>query len=203
MLTDITIAILAGGQSTRMGTDKASLTIDGETLLARIVAQALSTGRRTLVVGRMRPDDWPLTDIPFIPDAGVGHGPIGGLAAALEFVNRPIGPVRPELGAVLAIACDMPLLTSRAFDWLATEAITRQPEFGLAVTDDGQLEPLFSVYCASILPFALERIAEGRRSLHGLIAALAFDHVDAPDAIRPELVNINTAEEWRAVFGTE
>jgi molybdopterin-guanine dinucleotide biosynthesis protein A len=191
MTDTITIAVLAGGQSTRMGEDKAMLAIDGETLLARIAAAARSTGRRTLVVGRSRPESWAMPEVDFVDDPAPGLGPIGGLLAALKAAGGP----------VLMVACDMPRLTAGAINWLAHEAEARPEAKGVVVQNGDQLEPLFSVYFPTLLPTIETRVTEGRRSLHGLFTAAKFDYVDAPADIADCLVNVNTAEEWRKFGG--
>jgi molybdopterin-guanine dinucleotide biosynthesis protein A len=83
-----------------MGTDKALLELDGETLLARsirivsaVVPELLIVGRTTLPSG--------MEGTPAIEDAYPGAGPLGGVATGLE-----------HLGAerVLVVACDLPFL---------------------------------------------------------------------------------------------
>ena len=189
MTMTITIAILAGGQSSRMGTDKAMLDVDGEPLLARIAREAVSTGCRTIVVGRERPADWAVDGVEFVVDTETGLGPIGGLAVALSTADGP----------VLMLACDMPRLTRSSIGWLVEETDSWAPAWGLAVRNGDQIEPLFSVYQPTLIPMVDERIRHGRRSLYGLIEETSFDFVNAPDDIRAEMVNVNTAEEWERV----
>jgi len=194
-----TIAILAGGQSSRMGTDKAMLDVDGEPLLARIAREAKETspqpspwkgqGVKVLVVGRETPTDWAVDGVEFVVDDEAGLGPIGGLAVALSMTDGP----------VLMLACDMPRLTRRSIGWLVGEVESWAPAWGLAVRNGGQIEPLFSVYQPTLIPMVDERIRHGRRSLYGLIEDASFDFVDAPDDVRTELVNVNTVEEWERV----
>jgi molybdopterin-guanine dinucleotide biosynthesis protein A len=184
-----TIAILAGGQSHRMGTDKAALEIGGRTLLERAAHTALAASRPTVVIGRERPDGWPLPTVTFLPDAAPGRGPLGGLHTALCHANAP----------VLALACDLPLLTADALNWLLMQASAQSRPHGLAVLHDGQWEPLFSVYNPACLPLIESRLAEGRLSLHGLIEAGDFGRVEAPDWVAAQLANINTPEEWARV----
>ena len=172
-----------------MGTDKAMLIVDGETLLARLAREARSTGNRVLVIGRQRPEDWWNSDVDFIVDDVPGLGPIGGLSVALSKSEAP----------VMMLACDMPRLSQRAIQWLVDRAEARQPEFGLAVRNVDQIEPLFSIYCPSLRSAVGERIAQGRRSLHGLIESADFEIIDAPDWLKPDLGNVNTMDEWDEV----
>ncbi len=170
-----------------MGTDKATLEVEGMTLLSRTVHAALEAELPVLVVGRARPAAWPFEAAAFAEDAEPGLGPLGGLATAL----------RQSEVDVLALACDLPLLTAEAVRWLGTQD-RRGNEQGLIVVSNGKWEPLFSIYRPSCLPLVEARLAEGKRSLHGLIEAGQFAFLDAPDWIAAQLVNVNTPEEWQA-----
>ena len=185
------IAILAGGQSRRMGTDKAALPIGGMTLLERTARLALALNFPVLVVGRARPDDWPLAEVEFVEDAEAGLGPAGGLATALRSART----------SVLALACDLPLLTEEALKWLVAQAEAKFGPSGL-VTESGEgQEPLFSVYDPACLPLIEARLATGRRSLRGVIEAGVFAFADAPEWVAAQLANVNTPEEWREKVG--
>jgi len=189
----MTVAILAGGESRRMGTDKAMLRFDGVTLLERVARTALSAGLPVLVAGRERPDGWRSPDVDFALDAAPGRGPLGGLQTAL---CRTGGPV-------LAVACDMPLLTPDALCWLRDQAAAGTEKHGQAVLHDGQWEPLFSVYSPPCLPLIESRLAAGRLSLHGLIKAGEFARTDAPGWVASQLINVNTPEDLARLCGTE
>ncbi len=183
----LTIAILAGGQSRRMGTDKAALEIGGVSLLERTARLALAVNLPVLVAGRACPDGWPLPQVTFIKDAAPGLGPAGGLATVLSRVQT----------SVLALACDLPLLTEDALHWLIAQAKVQSGASGLVTVNGGQKEPLFSVYHLESLPLIEVRLAAHRRSLHGVIEAGAFAFADAPGWVAAQLANANTPEEWR------
>ncbi len=190
-LEEITIAVLAGGESRRMGQDKAALMWQGQTLLERIVQTAQQVAPRVLVVGRARPASGALDFVPFLPDAQPGEGPLRGLEAALHFAGR---------AGVLAVACDMPLLSADALRWLLAQASVAAPGAeGLAVRNSGQWEPLFSVYGAACLPRVRERLAQGQRSLHRLIDSGGFAAAEAPPWVGAQLVNVNTPADLAAL----
>lgn len=186
---EIAIAIMAGGAGRRMGRDKALLELDGKTLLERIAGTALETGRSVVVIGRERPPGWDRDDILFIPDDVPGAGPLAAIATALRHLVVP----------VLALACDLPLMTTSAIRWLLDEAPRAHEADGIVVLNNGRPEPLFSVYFPSALPHAEMLLASNRRALRDLLASGTFPTVDAPPEIIAALVNVNTPEEWGEV----
>ena len=94
-------AVLAGGASSRMGVDKATVEIEGRSMLDRVAASLELVADRLVVAGRSSP----VSGLPGLPDPSPGRaGPLAGLAAALQEANR--------LGAeaVMLIAVDQPFV---------------------------------------------------------------------------------------------
>jgi molybdopterin-guanine dinucleotide biosynthesis protein A len=178
----LTAVVLAGGQSRRMGRDKARIIIAGEPLLERTVRVAAAAGLPVIVVGRQRPPDYCGLDVPFFEDQVPGAGPLGGLLTALRMTGT----------SVLLLACDLPRLSAEAVRWLAGE--TPGP-CGLAVMNGAQVEPLFSIYTPACAAAAAAHLAAGKRSLRGLIAALDLARSEAPPWVAPCLRGANTPQE--------
>lgn len=185
------VAILAGGQSRRMGQDKASVIIDGVPLLERTARIARAVSASVAVVGRAQPGQWDLPDVVFMDDEAPGDGPLGGLRTALRHSGGH---------AVLLLACDLPALTAEALSWLIWTAQEHQPPLvdGLVTVNGGQREPLFAVYTTHCLPLVEAHRAAGRRSLQSLLDAGQFAHAELPRPLVPALVNINTPAELAA-----
>lgn len=181
-----TIAILAGGQSKRMGQDKAALIIGGQTLLERTIHTAQAVAGSVLVVGRSLPEA--PANIACLADDPPGAGPMGGLRAALRHAE----------GDVLAVACDMPNMTAGALKWLVAAADQRSLPNGLVVRNGFRLEPLFSVYGQSSLPRLEQCLQKGNFGLRAFIASGQFGQVLLPAEFDAALVNINTPEEYSA-----
>ncbi|MDF2439153.1 MAG: molybdenum cofactor guanylyltransferase [Abditibacteriota bacterium] len=196
----LSIAILAGGQSRRMGTDKATLRVGQSTLLERTAHMARVVVSNVLIVGRERPLGWPqsLSDVCFIADEHPHSGPLGGLQSALK-------ALAPEDGSndrtkVLLLACDLPRVNESALQWLCQAAASSAATHGTIVNNAGQLEPLFSVYNWAVEPLVEQQMQSGRRSMHGLIAGGDFTVVGAPAWLAPLLANLNTPEEWHSLL---
>ncbi len=187
----VAIAIMAGGESRRMGADKALLRFGGEPMLQRTARLAAGTGREVVVAGREAPPGWALSDVLFIPDERRGEGPLGGLVAALRHLGRP----------VLLVPCDLPLLGTDALLWLLGRAEEGPLRDGLLTLNGGRPEPLFSVYAPSVLPHAVRLLREGRRSMQELHRAGSFRMMELPEEIRPLLRNVNTPQDWEEVKG--
>lgn len=204
-MSAVTVAILAGGASRRMGRDKAGIEIDGLPLLERTARLARAVSSSVLIVGRTRPADWPLPNVSFVEDEWPGEGPLGGLAAALRRLEAP--PLFGASGAdrpygVLLLACDQPALTPEALTWLreAAQECSQALVDGLVTVNGGQREPLFSVYTPHCLPRIEAHVTHGRRSLKALIDAGNFQFADLPPTLIPALVNVNTPDDlaaWR------
>ena len=183
----LTLTILAGGASTRMGQDKALLD-DGSSgpLLVRLAALGLRCDVSVMVVGRLRPIHWPLPEVEFLPDQIAHQGPLGGLVTALTHTSP-----------IILIACDLAALNDDALRWLIQMIAEKPLVDGLVVERDGHNEPLFACYTQRCLAPAQQRLQTGQRSLQRLISVGDFRHVALPPALWPALTNVNTPEEWQ------
>lgn len=186
-------AVLAGGRSRRMGTDKAEIEISGETLLARAWRLVTSLVRPAWVCcSPLRPRP----GYPCLADAAEGEGPARGVAAALEAAQ--------ERGArrVLVLACDLPRLTRELLVRLLDA-----PERGdtlatvYAGASTGRAEMLVGVYAVAALPYLQSGLASGERSLFRLIPPQRLQRLPyGPDAA-PLFLNCNTKADLAGFWG--
>jgi molybdopterin-guanine dinucleotide biosynthesis protein A len=159
--------VLAGGVSQRMGQDKALLRPDGTaTLLERTIAQLHEAGLKEVAVVVSTPEHirslqaaMPKAGaVPFLVDAEPGHGPLGGLHAALT--------AYPERD-VLLVACDMPHLDTRALRLLCAPDAADIVLPRLA----GREQPLHARYGPACLPIAVRLLQQNRLAMRGLTTA--------------------------------
>ncbi len=185
------VAILAGGESRRMGRDKAALTLHGGTLLGRAARAAIDAGAAAvLVIGRERPAGWDGPDeVVFVRDpAGrARQGPLAGIVTALEETHRRSIP------AVIAVACDMPWLGADALRWL--QGVDPDEHGTVALGGDGALEPLFALYRIAALPLLSGCLEAGARSPRRCLARGRFAHPPVPARLLPALEDVDTPED--------
>lgn len=93
--------LLAGGQSQRMGRDKALLLHHGDTLLAHGQALLRGAGAKALLISR--------NEVGFINDIWPNRGPLAGLHACLSAITSS---ANAEEGIALVLPIDMPTLTA-------------------------------------------------------------------------------------------
>ena len=167
----ISAAILAGGQSRRMGTDKALLRLapDGPTLLERVAAAVGAVAAETLLVANDdRYASLGLRDLRTVPDAYPGAGALGGIYSAVAAAAHD---------HCLVVACDMPFLAVPLLRALAAEprdydvlapylpvaegAENRQSDAG------GVYETLHALYGRGALPAMREQLDAGRYKIVG------------------------------------
>jgi molybdenum cofactor guanylyltransferase len=132
MERDFSAYVLAGGQSTRMGTDKAFVIFEGRTLLSRMLEVARSLTPTVRIVGKAAKY---AEFAPVIDDIFPGCGPLAGIHAALRATQT-------ELNVILAV--DVPFVSAPLVEYLVSRARN-----SVAVTlpnAAGGLQPLCAVY---------------------------------------------------------
>lgn len=185
LLGNVTGALLLGGESTRMGRDKAHLEWRGETLSTRAARLLAGLFSETLLVGGAPEQVAPGRRVS--DPSGPGCA-LRGLVGALEAATSP---------RVLVIATDLPFLSE---DLLL--ALTAWPESDIVVpTEDDGDHPLCAIYRREIcLPVARTNLESGRLSLRELLAEVDSDRVSLEDLgltdfTSASLTNINTPDE--------
>jgi molybdopterin-guanine dinucleotide biosynthesis protein A len=185
LLGNITGALLLGGESTRMGRDKALLEWRGETWSTRAARLLAGLFSETLLVGG---DPEPIAPGRRISDPA-------GPACALRGVVGALAAATSE--RVLVVATDLPFVSE---DLLL--ALTAWPESDVVVpADEHGDHPLCAIYRRDVcLPIALAHLESDRLSLRDLLAAVDSDRVSLEqlglgDLGAAPLTNINTPAE--------
>jgi len=188
MNADLAAFILAGGKSTRMGTDKAFVTLDGRTLLARALEVARSVTSAIRIVGdsaRFAPF------APIVEDIFPGCGPLGGIHAALR---------GSEFDLNLILAVDLPFLSPALLHYLIQRA---RDSADAAVTVPHTArgwQPLCAVYRRQFGYLAEKALRERRYKIDTLFQAARAQVISEEElqaaGFSPELFhNLNTPED--------
>jgi len=188
-VANCTVVVLAGGESKRMGSDKASVVLAGKSLLGHVLEQVEPLFSDILISVR---EPRPAIKYPQIVDKSEDRGPMVGIKAALEEVKT---------GWVFVIACDMPFISTGLIQHLAglrSEIDAVVPH----VFDRPQ--PLFGFYNKTCLPFIEERMKQGKRSMICLLAdletcQLSEQQVKAIDPELKSLLSLDTLEDVKKV----
>ncbi len=162
--------LLAGGRSTRMGRDKATLIIDGQPLWERQLATLRALGPRELFISGRRDGPYAGAGVEIIEDSVPDLGPLAGIAAVLR---------RSECPHVLVLAIDLPGMTA---DFLAT---LLHEECPIVPRHARFFEPLAAVYPKSALPIAEALLREDERSMQRFVSRLIGARLTRPFAIAP------------------
>src|SRR3954463_5330874 len=128
-----TAIILAGGQSSRMGTNKALLQLKGKTVIEGMVEKLENIVDNTIIVTNTF-EDYEFLHLPMIEDKRKGKGPLAGIEAGLAATKNAHN---------LVVACDMPFISTK----LGAYLLSYLEEYEAAVAEvSGQLHPLFAAY---------------------------------------------------------
>ena len=183
--------VLAGGQSTRMGRDKALLEIGGQPLIGSAVSLLKELTERVVVLGPA--EIYGFLGVPVLPDLVPSRGPLSAIYTGLE---------RSSTDANLFLACDMPLMEGTFLKLLVERAPLADAI--LMRHEDGSLEPLCAVYNRSCLPAVKANFERRRFKLSDLFPDLRTHYLTEGDLEDLELdrrifTNLNTPgdlERW-------
>ena len=149
--TNFSAVILAGGQSRRMGRDKAWLPLAGKSLLARQVELVRQLGPAEVFIAGRADTDYRALGCRVLTDRFFDAGPLAGIERALEATTSP---------RLLVLAVDLPNLT---VPFLRRLAIGCAGEAGVVSRYDGHIEPLVAFYPKAAWPVLVRLLDEHLR----------------------------------------
>jgi molybdopterin-guanine dinucleotide biosynthesis protein A len=188
-MDEINVYLLAGGESRRMGVNKALLELEGEPAVMRALRVALTVSSRVFLSAV---DEAPFRragiELPAVPDLVPGQGPLGAIVSCLG---------ASEGAANLFLPCDLPFLHESV---LATLVSSYRGEPALCLRSPAGLEPLVGIYHRRSLSVMREALEAGRLSLHQLFRTQGWPDLLFPGEAegrdpaeeRPWYFNLNT-----------
>ncbi len=181
--TPFTVAVLVGGDSSRMGVDKATLEVDGLAMAERVARAATEAGAaEVLLVGGPQARSKGLSGT-WKKDLYPGEGPLGGIITALKASGND---------AVVVLSCDMPFITPAVIGSLVASLGEAQATVGRANRENWLCAAWSRSECLATLQSVWKR---NERAVHRAAVLLDVAEVPVPAvAVR----NINTPADLEA-----
>jgi molybdopterin-guanine dinucleotide biosynthesis protein A len=186
----ITGAILAGGKSSRMGQNKALMSLGGHRLIDR-VAHVLADIFAELLLVTNTPEIYADLGVPMVNDVFPEKGSLGGIYSAVYHA--------PTLYCFV-VACDMPFLQAAVVRYL----VDHIADHDVVIPDvHGEMQPLHAVYSKTCLAPIRQRLDANRLKIIGFLPDVRVRIVTTGEVLRldPELhtfQNLNTPAEFQA-----
>jgi len=164
-ITNVTGLILLGGKSSRYGSNKALVRLDGVPLVERVVSVMKSIFHRVILLTNT-PKEYSHLQLPMVEDLIKGFGPMGGIYTGLMTMEDTAG---------FFVACDMPFLNSK----LIRHMVEVKGDFDAVVPRmDWMLEPLHALYSKKCLPAIQEAIGRDEHQILKCFARMRVRYVD-------------------------
>ena len=185
------LVIQAGGQSARMGEDKALKPFLGRPLIQRVIDRLAHLANEVLVTTN-HPEDYTFLGLRLVSDLAPGRGALGGLYTALASAASPI---------VAVAACDMPFASASLLEAAARLLVQEEADVVIPKTDEGY-EPFHAVYRrATCVPAIQSAIQADRWKVIAWfpsvkVRELTMGEVTRLDPSGLAFWNVNTPEEF-------
>ena len=190
---DIIAFILAGGKSSRIGTNKALLQVEGKPLIQRLV-DLLDPMFSEVVISSNEPDLYNFTGKKIVQDIYSARGPLAGIHSILKFTNTKMNFI---------ISCDIPLIGTELINYIVNYETVKDIILPLA---DGRIQQTCGLYSKNILNEVEKLLIESNQknsklkgSIYELMDRVPTEivEVDKFDFYSPDLfLNINTPEDY-------
>lgn len=152
--------ILAGGHSTRMGTNKGILPL-GEKFVIEYIIDEMHTITGEVIINSNDPATYSYLELPVVKDNFIDQGPLAGIEAALSQVDADI---------FLCSACDTPFINRHVYRYLLKQ-LARYDAVVPVYKD--KLHPLSGIYDKKVWPKLQTQLSNGERKV-----SLLFDHIN-------------------------
>lgn len=182
--------ILAGGKSSRMGTNKALLRIDGKSVIEHVVAELDSIVNNIIIVTNSF-EDYAFLNLPMVEDEWKGMGPLAGIHAGLSATKTEQN---------LLVACDMPFISAQ----LGSVLLGQLAEYQVAVPKIAdKIHPLFAAYRKEVKEEAKAALEQKQLRIRGMFRNIHVKIMDEKELndygiklSESDLFNMNHPEEY-------
>jgi molybdopterin-guanine dinucleotide biosynthesis protein A len=183
----LTISIQAGGQSQRMGQDKALVHLAGKPLIEHILERIQGLGDEILITTN-NPNALAYLGIRLASDSTPGAGALVGLQTALSVAKG---------SHVLILACDMPFVSRPLLEYMIK--LSHKADIVVPQRNDF-LEPMHAIYSKGCLPFVNAALDQGHTKVISFYDQVRVRKLDGTEVARFDpcgmsLFNVNTPED--------
>jgi molybdenum cofactor guanylyltransferase len=190
-MSKTSVAILAGGNSSRMGTDKSFAMLGGKPVFEHVLAQVRDLQLPTILVTNT-PEKYAAYNVPMVQDILPDQGALGGLYTAIHTSKSEF---------TLCVACDMPFLNVALLQHLIELC---RPDWDVIVPHIGERpEAMHAIYNKSCLAAIRQQLDQGKLRASGFFDQVKVRYVDEANIRQfdPDLrsfMNVNTPDDLAA-----
>lgn len=178
-----TLAILAGGKSSRMNyNNKALLLYKEKTFIENIINAGKEFDEIIIIANNI--EDYRNLDLKVYPDIYIGNGPLSGIHSALK---------NSKYDKVLCIACDMPLISKKTLDFMGSFNGNYEV---LVPSISNRLQPMCAIYSKSLIPKIEKALFNGENKLQKFILSTKYKVIENNLSTK-DFSNINTEKEYK------
>lgn len=194
----MTAIILAGGESSRMGTDKAFLKIGNQHLIKKEIWLLRKIFEKIIIVTNSLPKYRRYKGIKIIPDIIPHRGPLGGIYSGLVASSSTYNFV---------VACDMPFINESLIRYM----IKNKDDYDVLIPKiDKKFHPLFGIYSKDCISVIEKKLKQKNLHVSSIFQKLKTNFISKKEIKRIDpdllsLVNINTRDDLamlKAMKGT-
>ncbi len=184
------VAILAGGQSSRLGDNKAFAKVGGQPLIERVIERVRPLGNELIIIANV-PDEYVHLGFSIHADIVPGKGPLGGLHTAIASTQSM---------HTLVVGCDQPFLNPELLRFLI--GLRSGYDIVVPLDQEGRPQGLHTVYGKGCLEPIHHHLESNQLKLVGFfsdvhVREVADDVLDRFDPLRLSFFNVNTPEDLK------
>lgn len=191
-MPSLSVAIVAGGRSSRMGRDKSFVLLRGKPMIEHVVARVSALSAESMLLIANRPDDYAYLGLPTYPDVFPDKGSLGGIFSAVHYSPSE---------HTLVVGCDMPYLSDALLRYMASLLGERAAPYDVIVpVHDNHPQGLHAIYRKTCLAPIRADLEADRLKVIGFFGAVSVRYIQPAEYRDLDLAgrsfqNINTPEE--------
>lgn len=188
----LSVVIQSGGQSRRMGQNKALMPFNGQPLVQRIL-ERLEPVADEIILTTHCPEDYAFLRIPMVSDVLPGKGALGGFLTAFQTAAEPL---------VAVVACDLPFVNPKLILYEQDIMLKNSQVDAVVPKSGGGLEPMQAVYRRTVcLTSVKDALMSGEMRVTSWLESVRKHVLTEEDIVRFDphgvsFLNLNTPEEF-------